>query len=86
MNEDVIGLVAMVSGMAVVLSLATVHGSHRAQEIQEAWRKLADRHRLHFEAKPSLLSPTKVSGSLGPRPFLLRQSGSGNQAVIQMEL
>ena len=84
--KDLIAMTVMFSCMAVAIFIAVVHGAYKAQEIQEAWRKLADRHRLRYEPKRSLTLKTKVTGSLAGRPFVLRQSGSGNKTAMEMEL
>ncbi len=83
MNDALIGLTTTFAVIAVVLPLAVLHGSHRTQEVQEAWRKLADRHRLRYELHRS---KTKVTGSLGGRPFQLHKSGSGDKASARMEV
>jgi hypothetical protein len=86
MNEDLIGPAATISILAVVLSLALLHGTHMAQEIQEAWRKLADRHRLRFEPPRRVLHWPEVAGSVAGRPFLLKKAGGGKHARFYMEL
>jgi hypothetical protein len=86
MNEDLIGLAVTFSVVAVVLPLALLHGTHKAQEVQEAWRKLAARHRLHFEPGRRVVHKTTVAGALAGRPFLLQKAGGNNNAAFHMEL
>ena len=86
MNDDLIALAVTFSALAVVVPLALVHGTHKAQEVQEAWRRLADRYRLRFEPGLRVVQNTKVTGSLAGRSFLLQKAGSGNQAAFHMEL
>jgi len=85
MNEDLIGLTVMFSALALVLPLAFLHASFKAQEVEEAWRKLSLRHRLDF--KPGRLGRgLEVTGSLAGRPFRLKKEGGGNKVAFHMEL
>lgn len=86
MHEELIGLAVAFSVVAVVLPLALVHGTHKAQEGQEAWRKLAARHRLSFAPGRRVVHNTKVTGALAGRPFLLQKVSSNNNAAFHMEL
>ncbi len=86
MPEELIGLVVTFSVLAVVVPLALAHGLHKAQEVQEAWRKLAARHSLSFEPGRRVVYNTKVTGSLAGRPFLLQKAGGNNNAAFYMEL
>ena len=85
MNEDLIGLTVTFSTLGVLLPLVLLHGTFKAQEIEDSWRKLAERHRLDFEPAPAFRS-AQVTGSLAGRPFLLKKSGGGNKAGFCMEL
>ncbi len=86
MNEDPIVWTLMFAALAVILPLAFVHGGHKAQELEDAWRKLADRHRLRFERRGALSQNNRVTGILNGHSFLLQRSGGGNKAAMQMEL
>ena len=86
MHEELIGLAVVFSVVAVVLPLALVHGTHKAQEVQEAWRKLAARHRLSFEPGRRVVHNTKVTGALAGCPFLLEKSGGNDNTAFCMEL
>ena len=81
-GEDLIALTAVFASMAVILSLAMVHGMHQAQEASEAWRKLAYRHRLDFNTGARVVSKTSVTGSLGGREFLLQRAGGVVPSVV----
>lgn len=85
MNEDLIGLTVTFCTLAVLVPLVLLHGTFKAREVQDAWRKLAERHRLDFEPAPVFRS-AEVRGSLAGRPFLLKKTGSGNKAGFFMEL
>jgi hypothetical protein len=86
MNEDLIGLTVVLSAVTLVATLVVLHGSHKAEQVHEAWRKLAERHQLQFQPQRSIARQARVTGSLGGRPFRLERSGSGNQAKAHMEL
>lgn len=86
MNDDTIGLTVTFAAIAVVLPLALMHGTYKAQQVQEAWRKLADRHRLRFQPGRRVVGQTKVAGSVAGRSFLMQKWGSGNKATFRMEL
>jgi hypothetical protein len=57
-TDDLIGITLVIACVAVSLPLALTHASFKAQEMSETWRKLAHRHRLHFEP-----------GRRGQKPF-----------------
>lgn len=86
MHDELIGLAVVFSVVAVVVPLALVHGTYKAQEVQEAWRKLAARHRLSFEPGRRVVHNTKVTGALAGRPFLLQRAGGNKDAAFCMEL
>lgn len=84
--EEILALSAIIGAVAAILPLALTHGMHQAQEVSEAWRKLADRHRLQFNSGARVVSKTSVAGVLGGREFLLARAGSGNNQTVCMEL
>jgi hypothetical protein len=55
--------------------------------LSEAWRKLAARHRLHFDPGRRVVQKTSVSGSLRGREFSLTGvGGNKNHGSVHMEL
>ena len=86
MNDDIIALAALFAAIAAIVPLALVHGSFKAQELHEAWRKLAYRHDLRFDPGPRLRQRSKVSGVLDGREFLLQRAGGNDKAPVFMEL
>ncbi len=78
-----IGLAAAV----LVVPMAMMHGLYHAQELSEAWRKLAARHHLQFNPGRRVVRKTTVTGSLRGREFLLqRVGGNKNHGAVHMEL
>jgi len=86
MNGDIIGLVVLFVAVAAIVPLALAHGFFKAQEMHEAWRKLAYRHHLRFDPGPRLRQKTNVSGVLDGREFLLQRAGGNDKAPVFMEL
>ena len=86
-GEDLIALAAVFAGLAVIVPLALTHGMHQANEVSEAWRRLAERHRLRFDTGSRIVSKTSVTGALGGHEFLLKRAGGGNnKQSVYMEL
>ncbi len=87
---DIEELTVLAIGLAVVMlivPMAVMHGLHHAQELSEAWRKLAARHHLQFDPGRRVVQKTTVSGSLRGREFLLqRVGGNKNHGAVHMEL
>jgi hypothetical protein len=82
MNDGIIGITVTLCALGVLVPLLLTHATHRMQQIEDAWRKLAERHRLRFQPGRKL----QVMGSLAGRAFSLASEGSGNKATFTMEL
>jgi len=82
MNDGIIGITVALCAVGVLVPLLLTHGSHKMQQIEDAWRKLAERHALRFQPGRKI----QVAGEVAGRSFSLTSEGSGNKATFTMEL
>jgi len=80
--EAIVGLTVSVCALVLMVPLLLVYAGHKVQLIEDAWRKLAERHGLRFEPGRKLT----VRGELSGRSFAMAGAGAGNNAMYTMEL
>ncbi len=81
----VVGRGAALFVLLVVLPLAITHGTHKTRELEDAWRKLAERHHLRYERRSRYKLPS-ISGELDGRALHIKGESGKDTAPICVQL
>ncbi len=81
----VVGRGAALFVLLVVLPLAITHGTHKTRELEDAWRKLAERHHLRYERRSRYKLPS-ISGELDGRALHIKGESRKDTAPVCVQL
>ena len=71
--------------LVVVLPLAITHGTNNVRQLEDAWRKLAERHHLRYERSSRFKLPS-ISGEVGGRALLIKREPGQDASPIRVQL
>ena len=71
--------------LVVVLPLAITHGTNNVRQLEDAWRKLAERHHLRYERSSRFKLPS-ISGEVGGRALLIKREPGQDTSAIRVQL